>query len=211
MEPSWDYFYIGDTEPTGTDWERLPEPSFLAEIISPKRKSSLVKILAPEILGLEEGVVLTLDASMAIRKPLEVFLEEYWAWDTDLLVADHPTRTCLYSEIAANLDLGFDDPSLLSKVRVLYESTGVPRDFGLFSTRVMVHNPSSTAGSLLRHLWAKNYLAGSIRDQISLPLSLWEAQNLGQQPRIRTFDFSKVFNDDSHFSITPHLKSHEWA
>jgi len=140
IESGWDYFFVGDENPAGTIWEKITPPKEILQIASPKRKSSLTKILAPEIVGGDYGVVLTLDASMAIHKSVVSFLKQFWSPEMDLLLAKHPARNCVYSEIAANLDLGFDDPNLLLLVESHYRSLGMPENFGLFSSRLMVHN-----------------------------------------------------------------------
>lgn len=206
----WDYLVVSDGQVQSDAWRSVRVPA-LQSVICPKRRSSILKIASHRYVPDEYDLVVTLDASMRINCDLDEFVGEFHSPDSDLTLARHPKRQCLYDEADAVIKLQYDDPDLVGRQISRYRSDGFPERRGLYGTRMMVKNHRSSALRELCDVWAEEYMTGSRRDQLSLTYSIWKLGQAGlKEARITAFDFNEVYRRRHLFEITTHLGSRRW-
>jgi len=105
VTPGWDYLCFSDDDFGSEIWKPLPLPPSPFGTICPKRRTSLLKIQHFDYVSEDYDLVMTLDGSMTINCNLDAFLDEFWTDQTDLLIARHFERNCLYAEAKAVLVL----------------------------------------------------------------------------------------------------------
>ncbi len=208
VTPGWDYLCFSDTALSSTVWEPRVVPTDLDHPTDPKRLASFIKIMHHVCLPEDYDVCVMIDGSMQINTCLDRFLEEFWSPDTDMTIARHPERTCVFDEAEAVLDLQFDDPETVQAQMGRYAKEGLPRHYGLYGSRLMVKNHHSPRLHSMCALWARELARGSRRDQLSLPYALWRQEQAPEGPvRLESFAFDEVYRKRKLFEITPHLGS----
>lgn len=103
----------------------------------------------------------------------------------ELALFAHPSRTCAYAEARACVAQGRGDPKAIAEQVERFRSAGLPENYGLFATGIMLWRNTDRI-SELRALWWEEET--SRRDQISLPYCLWK---LGIKPRVIAGDVYK--------------------
>ena len=208
VTPGWDYFCVSDAPIASQTWRPLPVLPSWPDTACPKRHASFVKIMHHLYLPAGYDVCITIDGSMRIRCDLDSFLGEVWSGETDMAIARHPLRNCLYDEAAAVAELRFDDRALVDSQTARYRREGFPRNYGLYGARLIVKNNRSVSLQNASAIWARELLGGSRRDQLSLTYALWRYRGeTGGRININTFDFEDVYRARQLFEITPHLGS----
>lgn len=111
---------------------------------------------------------------------------------------EHPYRSCIYSEGFACIKHSRDWFWKIALQLRRYSSVNYPTDNGLYEAGVIVSRRSAKADEFFR-VWWLDYLAGSARDQLSLPFTAWKLslhiKNLGRSD----FRYSHRF-----FRLVPH-------
>jgi len=210
VTPGWDYFCMSDTGIYSNIWQPINLAKKLSHINCPKRKASLLKIEHYKYIPYDYDVCITLDGSMLLNTDLNLFLDEYWEDDTDLMIARHPKRKCIYDESVRVLELELDTKmNVLSHMR-RYSQEGFPRNQGLYGTRMMVKNNKSEKLRRVCEIWGREYSEGSRRDQLSLNYAIWKAKQEGIELKIKEFDFNDIYHKSRKFIITQHRKRLRW-
>lgn len=208
VTPGWDYYCVSDAPIASQTWRPLPLLPSCPDTACPKRYASFVKIMHHLYLPAGYDVCMTIDGSMRIRCDLDSFLGEVWSGDTDMAIARHPLRNCLYDEAGEVAKLQFDDPALVDSQTARYRREGFPRNYGLYGARLIVKNNRSVSLQNASAIWARELLRGSRRDQLSLTYALWRYRaETGGRIKINSFDFEDVYRVRQLFEITPHLVS----
>lgn len=86
----------------------------------------------------------------------------------------HRHRNCIYEELEACMRPKKDDPQVMRKQIDSYRSEGMPGNYGLIETNLLVmdhHNPICIE---IMERWWQEMAKHSRRDQLSLPFVLWE-------------------------------------
>ncbi len=211
VTPNWSYVCRTDAPMQANVWRPQVVAHEPPRETDPKRRASLTKIEHYRHVPADCDICVTIDGSTHINTNLDQFLSQHWTPDTDLLIATHPTRSCIYDEAIAVLHAKLDDPSIVIQQMERYAAVGFPRQYGLFGTRMMVKNNRSEQLHLVCQLWADEYRKGSRRDQLSLNFAIWKAEQMGVRLRIRTLNFHWLYRDSGLFRLALHNKSRTWA
>lgn len=109
------------------------------------------------------------DGHVALKQHPGVLIE--LLGDADIAVFKHPARNCVYKEIELCLKEKIGDPIQLQKARSVLTAMEFPTDAGLWCGGVIVRRHNDATTTFNRDWWT-NYVIGSERDQISLPVVL---------------------------------------
>ena len=91
----------------------------------------------------------------------------------NMLIHTHPKRICSYAEVAFCLKHHIGDPDDLQRMVDIMQTVKFPKDFGLWWSAVLWRKHTQTTISFCEKWW-KNMQIGSVRDQVSLPFTLWQ-------------------------------------
>lgn len=86
----------------------------------------------------------------------------------------HPDRNSIYTELDACVMRKKDDESLLKKQVEFYKKEGMPDDFGLIETNMIVRKHMDCRCISLMEAWWEEIRRWSKRDQLSLPYVIWK-------------------------------------
>lgn len=146
------------------DWNLIHRPPEFGE---PRVDAKFCKVMAHRLLGSGAVESLWIDANRMIRSDSLGF--EFLR--DGLGLNKHPRRKCLYHEATHCLRQGIGDPDRISSAIRQYSAEGFPPNAGLYDGGVIWrrHTPEVSA---FNEAWWGAILAGSLRDQISLPVVL---------------------------------------
>jgi hypothetical protein len=119
----------------------------------------------------EADVTIWLDANVRLRLPASQAVARWL--HHDLATCDHPQRHCLYAEAAECAALHKGDPAVLQGQAAAYRAWGMPEQWGLAETRVVVRR-QTPAQAELNAAWWTHITRYSERDQVSLPFVCWQ-------------------------------------
>ena len=91
----------------------------------------------------------------------------------DLTTFKHWDRSCLYVEAAFCVKIHKDSLTTLKAQARRYRKAGMPSNWGLAATRVMIRRNTPAIHELNEAWWAE-IEHGSFRDQVSLPYVCWK-------------------------------------
>lgn len=129
--------------------------------------------LLPHLLFKEYKTSIWVDASLQISSSLRKFMEQY-QFDSDILLFPHPQRLCIYDEAAVCALICKAGKDILLQQISSYYAAGYPIDNGLFCGGFIVRNHNKKSVIDVMNLWYDYVKKFSLRDQISLPIALWE-------------------------------------
>jgi GT2 family glycosyltransferase len=86
----------------------------------------------------------------------------------------HPHRDCVYDEANACKERLKDSHTDIDNQVVKYKKLNFPRSFGLWETGIIFRRHNNSECISLMTKWWQELFSGSKRDQISLPISLYE-------------------------------------
>ena len=109
------------------------------------------------------------DSNIRERVPPQVLMD-YCAGD--LCAQKHWKRRCVYPEIAACLTLDKGDPTQLREQAVRFRKAGMPDNWGLAATGVLIRRNTARAQAL-NEAWWSEIARGSARDQVSFAYTCW--------------------------------------
>jgi hypothetical protein len=87
----------------------------------------------------------------------------------------HPDRNSIYTELGACIVRSKDNARLLQEQIDYYRKQGMPDDFGLIETNMIVRKHNEQVCVDLMEAWWHEILKWSKRDQLSLPYVIWKA------------------------------------
>ena len=91
----------------------------------------------------------------------------------DISMYPHPVRDCLYDEGRVCSEFGLDDSDLIAKQLFKYEKEYFPRNYGLYSTGLIIRNNNDKVKKY-NELWWEQIKNGSKRDQLSQSYVSWK-------------------------------------
>lgn len=212
VTPGWDYICVCEQSMDSAVWRIVDAPArVLLAASCPKRRSGLIKIFHYEAIPDDYDIVICGDACLTINCDLDRFVNEFFPKGTEIAVARHWGRNCLYEEAEAVRQLQFDNPAIVRAQMERYRSEGFPENQGLFANRLLVKLGKSDRVKRFLGMWSEAYMQGSRRDQLSMTYALWRFAQQEQVPlKVEGFDFEEVFRRRNLFSIRPHLLRREW-
>jgi len=169
-----DYFCFTDQPiwlslTNSTVWKIRPFPKEVLHL-EPTRKCRMVKIL-PHLFFPEYEYSVWVDGSIDIIGDIGALIAKYDY--PDLLCFKHPKRACIYEEGRACIDLGKDDPHLITRQLDAYRRQGFPENAGLVETGVLIRKHNAPNIIKLMEAWWQELSTHSRRDQLSFPYAAW--------------------------------------
>ena len=131
------------------------------------KKQRDIKIRPHEYLK-EYDVTIYIDASYKIVGDLNTLLSRLYKGG--MLTKTHPARKCFIEEGYKIIELNRDKPETIRTQLAKYISEGMPINFGMFETGIIVRDRSV---SEMCEMWAKEVQDHSHRDQVSITYALW--------------------------------------
>ncbi len=144
ITPGWDYIFLSDKKVGSDIWIPVDVSEKVKHISDPKRKASLMKIEHYRYVPTHYDLCMALDGSMLLNTDLNKFIDQYWKEGTDLLIAKHPYRKCIYEEAVVVIKAKYDSEDTVFNHMKRYRQEGYPRYHGLYGTRMMIKNNRST-------------------------------------------------------------------
>lgn len=166
-----DFFCFTDNEKlTSNFYTVIQVPTVYTELV---RNSRFLKVSGHKVLNQYKYTV-WLDAAYQLKiRSFETLLKSV-AGDTPMATFIHSERNCLYREAQTCITYKKDFNVIIFSQMMKYLIRGMPKDFGLFETGILVKNMSSPLLAPLVNNWQKEINRGSKRDQLSLPFVLWK-------------------------------------
>lgn len=122
----------------------------------------------------------------------------------DICLFKHPKRNCVYEEINECEKLKLDYSYLLNKQKEKYLKKGLPFNFGVYHTAVLIRKNNEKI-KIFNELWREELINNSKRDQISFTYCLWK---LEMETDIIKKEFGINLYKSEYFKRFKHLKPH---
>jgi hypothetical protein len=135
-----------------------------------RKSARYYKVMAHKVLrGVD--VSIWVDANVRLLLLPEVALKQ-WLCRRDLAVFKHAVRGGLFEEARTCIIRGVGNKDLIKRQIKAYRQVGMPRNWGLASTRCVVRRHTAKMAQL-NEAWWNEIQKFSLRDQISLPYVCW--------------------------------------
>jgi len=134
-----------------------------------RRTARLIKILGHKIF-IRHKINIWIDGSFLIKGSINKFCKIFYNESISCFV--HPQRNCVYDEIEVSSYK--DDSKLLRLQSSYYKKEGLPKNFGLISSGVLLRNNLNKKVSKLMDYWAEQIELYSSRDQVSFSYCAWK-------------------------------------
>jgi len=158
--------------PDAQGWENIR----LTTSDHPRRTAKQIKIL-PHRCFPDATVSLWMDGSFSLNYA-PAWLAEHGLGDADIALYPHPYRhETIYDEAQAVMDCGLDDPAIVRAQVQRYRELGFPKTGPLYFGGILLRR-HSPAMEEFNEAWWREIEQGSIRDQLSLPVLLWQRPHL---------------------------------
>lgn len=164
------------SEPAGSDargWRLLPVPNHISD---PKLINREMKIIGIDVVE-EYDSIIYVDGSIQIIGSLEWLITHFLESGRALGLFRHGDRDSPWEELLACRDLGYlsDEDYGFEKARLqLFEHQGA--ELGLFDAGVILKNPRLEALAEVSERWFELFVQNPVRDQLSLPIVVWERE-----------------------------------
>jgi hypothetical protein len=112
------------------------------------------------------------DASFRITMNIEDYINQY-SKNHDMLCVAHPYWDCIYEEARRAIELGTDDPNVITKQVNRYRDEGFPEHFGQI-TGFLLYRKHTDAVKRLNEAWYNETMNNSNRDQMSFKYCCWK-------------------------------------
>jgi hypothetical protein len=204
-DPEIDYVCFSDGETSPVAPWRMIDVRHLA--MTAKDRNRYVK-MHPHLVLPEHDVSVYVDGSIRIVGNLRPFIESCESRIENILLYDHPERSCAYAEGAACAYFAHDWIWRISGQLSSYRKAGFPEDYGLYEAGVIVRRNTPEVRTLMEAWWAA-YSSGVRRDQLSLPFLSWRSDarlgSLGSSDPRKTHRFFMFVDHRRRFSYTTFL------
>jgi len=173
--PKYEVGLWGGKPPRITAIVKPQKPTWEQVVIKPvwdARRTARHYKAVPQRYLPEADVWIWVDGNVRARKnPMDV-IKRYPG--SELVTYKHWDRKCLYVEAAFCAKIGKDSKEILAKQVRRYRKAGMPDNWGLAATRVVIRRNTQAIRDLNEAWWQEieNY---SLRDQVSLPFVCWKA------------------------------------
>jgi hypothetical protein len=140
----------------------------------PRRSARFFKIL-PHVHLPPAKFSVWIDGSIQIGCDQLDKLVEDWFVSGDVASLTHPSRSCVYDEASAVIDLYLDQPRLVRRQMEVYRDLGLPEHHGLHQTQIVARRHDLREVKLLGEIWWNMVVKYSRRDQLSFDFARWQA------------------------------------
>lgn len=137
---------------------------------NPIKQQRQIKI-QPHVFLPDYDLTVYHDASTQLKRDLSYIISKYYRGG--MLLKIHPSRVCVFSEATEIVQLGKDTVGRIAEQVEVYVTEGMPRNYGLYETGIMIRENRSDVNAVCDAWWAEveKY---SHRDQMSLTYVLWK-------------------------------------
>lgn len=170
----------GRNRPTileGTGKTSSPVPTWEQRVVKithdNRRTARYCKVMAHEVLP-EFDISIWIDGNIRLLLPPREAVKR-WLRKRDLAAFKHPDRQCLFQEAEACMEWRKGDKRRIATQVDAYQKAGMPRNWGLASTRCVIRRHTGQIVKL-NEAWWKEIKMHSVRDQVSLPYVCWKAR-----------------------------------
>lgn len=169
-----DYYIITDMEiSSNSNWKKIDINSIKSlENIDNTRKARYIKTHPHELFKNYEYSI-WIDSNFRVISDLSRYIK-YTSSTIPFASNWHPVRNSIFTEVNACISRKKDDPQLLKRQVEYYKSEGMPNEFGLIETNMIVRRHNNKNCIELMEAWWKEILLWSKRDQLSLPYVAWK-------------------------------------
>jgi len=196
IEPSvvnseYDYVCLTDS-PEKLKSETWEIVKFNSDGLSPVRLSRRPKIMPFEYFP-NYDIVVYVDANLDLKEDIQYLIDKYP--ESEIIVAKHPYRSCIYDEERAVIRLRKDDEETTQAQMKRYKSLNFPKNYGLSHCNLIVwRNTENTKDFSLA--WWNEVSQNSHRDQLSFDFTRWNLQ--AEVTRISQYEKAKYIRQSSH-------------
>jgi len=121
----------------------------------------------------EADVWIWVDSNVRLLVSPEELVSRWLPTGCDLATFDHSQRNCLYDEVVACINQRKDSAALLRRQMQAYLADGMPHNWGLAETRVVIRRNTPQIRTL-NEMWWNEIKTRSVRDQVALPYVCWK-------------------------------------
>lgn len=173
ISPDYDYIcFTDDKKLQSNTWKIKYIPDNLLNLSKVKQQRN-IKINTHKYLP-EYDLSIWVDSSVKLSNNINNVLCSLDFNNYNIFISKHPQRNCIYKEAEACIDLKKDNKYIIETELKYFKSEGMPENFGLLETNVIIKLHNDPKCIELMELWSKYLNIFSHRDQISLPFVLWK-------------------------------------
>lgn len=163
--------FTDDSNLKSNTWDIRMLPD-LPQGLTNVKKQRYIKIMAHKVLA-DYDASIWVDGNVSILGDALTFLEQYHKGVITTL--RHPKVECLYTE--GKNCMGFkDNPFILTKQLMKYKKEGMPLDYGMIESKLIIRNHNDKHCIELMETWWGEVYMFSHRDQVSFNYALWKVQ-----------------------------------
>ena len=173
LNPEIDYVCFTDQYFTGYNPWEIRYPDYYDK--DPTKISRYYK-LNPHIIFPEYETVIWVDATLLIRKgnDFKELIQKHIESGKIISTSKHPDRNCVYEEAKSCEKYYKDSSEKIQKQTNLFKDIGLPDDFGLAETMLLISNPNNPETIQFFNEWWQQILRFTKRDQIALPYVMYK-------------------------------------
>ncbi len=203
LNPEIDYVCFTDKYYAGYNPWEIRYPDYFNS--DPTRVARYYK-LNPHVLFPDYDIAIWVDANFLILKgnDFKELIQKHTNSGKIISLAKHPFRNCVYEEAESCIRMSKDNNERLLNQVSKYKEDGMPANFGLSETGVLISNPANKQTSLFFTAWWKQLLTFSKRDQISFPYVIFK---LNERYNILFDDNFNYRTDSVYFKYFMHSAS----
>ncbi len=191
--PWWDYVMVTDNPDLKVEgWDMLYYESDL-----PRWLVAREVIIKHNMLFKDYELSIMCGGQYEVNVNLDDFLEGKLSDSADMAIAQHPARLCIFQEIDACVFYDKITKEHANEIRRRYQPMGVPKEFGLVQTGVMIRKHDRPNLDRFSRLWFEE-TKFTTRDQLSFMYVYWKE-------RLISFDLFSTQELDRRFIWYEHL------
>ena len=194
-----DFYIVSDKKPKELGiWKWIDANKFLPDYdLTNVKKARYIKT-HPHVLFPEYKYSIFIDGNIRCIADICEFVKRINR-NTKIAIHPHPYRDCIYKEAICCKNSGKGNYKLIKKQIKEYKNEGMPNNFGLFETNIVVREHLDEKCKKIMEDWWNEINNKSERDQLSLTYVLWKngylANDIGIiMDSIKNNDYVQVIN-----------------
>lgn len=170
----YNYFLFTNLEVTIKDMDIKRIPNKIRGLDNPVLINRYLKMHPYELFqGYDYDYAVYIDGNVQIISDIRPLLRQSSS-ETGLALHHHFTRDCIYDEADACIKSKKGNKDKILKQIDSYRKAGFPKHWGLFECNIIIFDLRNNNGKNISSLWWEEFLSSeSMRDQLSLPYTLW--------------------------------------
>ena len=149
-----------------------------------RRNAKVFKVLSTLMFPQYEYIIWHDSVNKLIVDPKDIIKNRE---HLDLFLFIHPWRSCIYKEIQACTELGYDKKEILVEQEKFYLDNNFPSDQGLIHADVFIKK-NTPKTNILELMWWEQICKFSSRDQCSLSFCLHQMKKTNFQYEVLSFE-----------------------